>query len=66
MTGVSEFPETPPDVIDDQVSDVLNEDEVVHVPAAVEQLVESIEQEHTTFAPDVPQWEPGEPPEAAA
>jgi hypothetical protein len=66
MTGVSEFPETPPDVVDDQTSDVLNEDEVVHVPAAVEQLVESIEQEHTTFAPDVPQWEPGEPPEAAA
>jgi hypothetical protein len=66
MTGASEFPETPPDVIDDQVSDVLNEDEVVHVPAAVEQLVESIEHEHTTFAPDVPQWEPGEPPEAAA
>jgi len=53
-------------VIDDQVSDVLSEDEVVHVPPAVEHLVESIEHDHTTFAPEVPQWEPGEPPEAAA
>jgi hypothetical protein len=50
--------ETPPDVIDDQVSDVLNEDEVVHVPTGVEQLVEANEA-HTTFAPDVPHWEPG-------
>jgi len=47
----------PPDVIDDQASEVLNEDEVVHVPAAVEQLVEAHEA-HTTYAPDVPHWEP--------
>ena len=66
MTDASQIPETPPDVIDDQVSDVLSEDEVVHVPPAVEHLVESIEHDHTTFAPEVPQWEPGEPPEAAA
>jgi hypothetical protein len=63
MTDVSHSPVTPPDVIDNQASDVLNENEIVHVPAAVEQLVESIEQEHTTFAPDVPQWEPGEAPD---
>jgi hypothetical protein len=50
--------DAPPDVIDDQVSDVLNEDEVVHVPPAVEQLVEAHEA-HTTFAPEVPHWEPG-------
>jgi hypothetical protein len=56
----------PSDQIDDQVTDVLNEDEIVHVPAAVEQLVESIEEPSTTFAPDVPHWVPGEPPEAAA
>jgi hypothetical protein len=55
----------PADQIDDQVTDVLNEDEIVHVPAAVEQLVESIEERSTTFAPDVPHWAPGEPPEAA-
>jgi hypothetical protein len=64
MNGVFEPPANAPDVIDDQSSDVLNEDEIVHVPAAVEQLVESQEL-HTTYAPDVPHWEPGEPPEAA-
>ena len=66
MTDANRITETPPDVIDDQVSDVLSEDGVVHVPPAVEHLVESIEHDHTTFAPEVPQWEPGEPPEAAA
>jgi hypothetical protein len=50
--------EAPADVVDDQVSDVLNEDDVVHVPPAVEQLVEANEA-HTTYAPDVPHWEPG-------
>jgi hypothetical protein len=63
MTDASELP---PDVIDDQVTDVLNEDEVVHVPPAVGHLVESMAHEHTTFAPDVPEWEAGEPPESAA
>jgi hypothetical protein len=57
--------EIAPDVIDDGTSDVLNEDEIVHVPAAVEQLVESHEL-HSTYPPEVPHWEPGEPPEAAA
>lgn len=57
MTDASDLP---PDVIDDQASDVLNEDEIVHVPTAVGDLVESIAHEHTTFAPDVPQWDPNE------
>lgn len=55
----------PPDQVDDQVTDVLDEHDVVHVPPAVEQLVESIEEPSTTFAPEVPHWAPGEPPEAA-
>ena len=52
------------DLVNDQTSDVLNEDEIVHVPAAVEDLVESQEM-HSTYPPDVPNWEPGEPPAAA-
>jgi hypothetical protein len=60
---MTEPADAPPDVIDHQVSDVLNEDEIVHVPPAVEQLVESIQQEHTTFAPEVPQWDPDDPAE---
>ena len=45
---------------------LLLERAALPVEAAVEHLVESIAQEHTTFAPEVPQWEPGEPPESAA
>ena len=52
------------DVVNDQTSDVLNEDEIVHVPAAVEDLVESQEM-HSTYPPEVPHWEPDEPPEPA-
>ena len=60
MTDLSDAPlaDAPPDVVDDQTSDVLNENEVVHVPPAVEQLVEAHEA-RTTYAPDVPHWEPG-------
>jgi hypothetical protein len=47
----------PPDVIDDGVSDVLAEDEVVHVPPAVAELVESIEHHGETFVADVPDWD---------
>jgi hypothetical protein len=61
---LSDGRDLPPDQIDDQVTDVLAEDQVVHVPAAVEQLVDSIEEPSTTFAPDVPHWDAGEPPEA--
>jgi hypothetical protein len=57
-----------PDVVDHGVSDVLAEDEVVHVPPAVADLVES--QEHgPTFLPEVPDWDAppnaGPPPAAA-
>lgn len=58
MTDPASLADAPPDVVDDQVTDVLAEDEVVHVPPAVEQLVAAHEA-HTTFAPDVPHWEPG-------
>jgi hypothetical protein len=64
MTDVFQSPAKAPDVVDDQASDVLNEDEVVHVPPAVEQLVES-QKMHSTYAPEVPHWDPDEPPEAA-
>jgi hypothetical protein len=47
----------PSDVIDDGVSDVLAEDEVVQVPAAVAELVESIEHHGETFVADVPDWD---------
>ena len=49
--------ELPPDVVDDGASDVLAEDEVVHVPAAAAELVESIEHHGETFVADVPDWD---------
>jgi hypothetical protein len=52
------------DVVDDETSDVLSEDEIVHVPPAVEQLVESRDM-HSTYPPEVQNWESGEPPESA-
>ena len=46
----------PPDVIDDKSTDVLAEDEVVHVPPATEELAES-QDPGSTFLPDVPDWD---------
>lgn len=46
-----------PDVIDDGVTDVLAEDEVVHVPPAVADLAESLEHHGETFVTDVPDWD---------
>jgi hypothetical protein len=46
----------PPDVVDDKASDVLAEDEVVHVPPATEELAESLEQ-GSSYLPDVPHWD---------
>ena len=46
----------PADVIDDGVSDVLAEDEIVHIPPAVAELVESTEHHGETFVADVPNW----------
>ena len=43
----------PPDVVDDETTDVLAEDEVVHVPPAVEDLADS-QEAVSTFLPDVP------------
>ena len=52
----------PPDVIDDVVSDVMTEEEVVHVPPAVAELVESIEHHGETFVSDVPDWDEPDSP----
>ena len=46
----------PPDVVDDEATDVLAEDEVVHVPPAVEDLADS-QEAGSTFLPDVPDWD---------
>ena len=46
-----------PDVVDDVVTDVLAEDEVVHVPPAVADLAESLEHHGETFVADVPEWD---------
>jgi len=46
-----------PDVIDDGVSDVLAEDEVVHVPPAAAELADSLEHQGETFVADVPDWD---------
>lgn len=47
----------PPDVIDDGVSDVLTEDDVVHVPVAAAELAESLDHPGATFIDDVPDWD---------
>jgi hypothetical protein len=52
----------PPDVIDDVVSDVLTEEEVVHVSPAVAELVESFEHHGETFVADVPDWDEPDSP----
>jgi hypothetical protein len=49
--------EQPIDVIDDGASDVLAEGEVVHIPVAVAELVESTEHHGETFVADVPHWD---------
>ena len=50
-------PAQPFDVIDDVVSDVMVESDVVHVQPAVADLVESMEHHGETFVADVPDWE---------
>jgi hypothetical protein len=51
----------PPDVVDDGVTDVLTDDEVVHVPAAAAELAESLEHHGDTFVADVPDWDEPDP-----
>jgi hypothetical protein len=47
-----------PHATDHGVSDVLAEDEVVHVPPAVAELAESTEHAgESTFIADVPDWD---------
>jgi hypothetical protein len=50
-----------PDVIDDGVTDVLAEDEVVHVPPGTEELAESLEHDGSTFLPEVSDWDEPDP-----
>ncbi|HEX6872273.1 MAG TPA: hypothetical protein VF163_14340 [Micromonosporaceae bacterium] len=54
-------PEHPDDVVDDGVSDVFTEDQVVHVPPAVAELAESIQHHGQTFVTDVPDWDEPDP-----
>jgi hypothetical protein len=55
--------EPPPDgVVDDTVTDVLAEDDVVHVSPAAAELAETLEHEHVpTFPADVPDWDADDP-----
>jgi hypothetical protein len=46
----------PPDMVDDGASDVLAEDEVVHVPPATEELAEA-SAPGSTYLPEVPHWD---------
>ena len=48
----------PADVVDEGASDVLAEDEVVHVPPATHELADSLEH-GSTYLPDVPHWDEG-------
>jgi CDP-glycerol glycerophosphotransferase len=56
----------PDDVVDHGVTDVLAEDEVVHVPPAAAELAEALEHEHSsTFVAEVPEWDAEDPLEPA-
>jgi hypothetical protein len=46
----------PTDVVDDGASDVMAEEDVVHVPVGAEELADSHESA-STFLPDVPDWD---------
>jgi hypothetical protein len=48
---------TAPDVVDNEVTDVLAEDEVVQVPPAAAELAESLDHPGSTFVTDVPHWD---------
>jgi hypothetical protein len=50
-----------PDVVDDGTTDVLAEDDVVHVPPAAEELAESLEHHGSTFLPEVEEWDEPDP-----
>ncbi len=48
---------TAPDMVDNAVTDVLTEDEVVQVPPAAAELAESLDHSGSTFVADVPHWD---------
>jgi len=51
-----------PDIVDDGVSDVLAEDEIVHVSPAAAEQAESVEHHgDSTFVADVPDWDEPDP-----
>jgi hypothetical protein len=51
-----------PDIIADGASDVMVEDEIVHVPAAAAELAESIEHKgESAFIADIPDWDKEDP-----
>lgn len=50
-------PTDAPDVIDHEVSDVLEEHEVVPVPPAVAALAETTQHGPETYIADVPHWD---------
>lgn len=52
-----------PGVIDHGTSDVLAEEDIVHVPAGAEELAESLQEPPSTFVPDVPHWDEPDPHE---
>jgi hypothetical protein len=51
------------DIVDDGASDVMAEDEVVHVAPGEAELAESIEHRHevSSFIADVPAWDEEDP-----
>jgi len=54
-----------PDIVDDGVSDVMTEDEAVHVPPAAAEQAEALEHDHVeTFLADVPDWDEPDPLES--
>jgi hypothetical protein len=55
-------PDEPADVVDHGVTDVLTEDEVVHVPPAAAELAEAlVHHGDETFVADVPDWDSEDP-----
>ncbi len=51
-----------PDIIDDGTSDVMTEEDIVHVPAGGAELAESLEHAHDGgFITDIPNWDEEDP-----
>jgi hypothetical protein len=64
--GMSDPPTSPPDVVDDGITDVLADDEVLHVSPTAAELAETLEHEHASmFVAEVPDWDEEDPLPAA-